>query len=241
MTIEILVNETIYRDRIEVMKLSYKTKSAFSPKQANAVIYRMLGDTYNIRKGHDQYKKQFSIKNLTPDGFEAVFMTSLPEKTMKERALKHGLAVTKIEYNSDIPVPNLSTIDKITLNFNAPTNFLFNGNKVPAFDSYVFWNSILSTWYNIKQREPLLNAAQLISLIYPTKMDIEQRLVFLDKDITFYGFTGKVELVFDKNAIGDIKLFIYFLLETASYIGVGTKTGWGMGSVNIKEIGCNFI
>jgi len=231
--IEIKVDNTIFNDRIEVMKVRYRTKKPFSPKRANAVIYNMLGDTYNIHRGHDLYKKQFSITDLSPESFNAVFLTPLPENTLKSRAGKHNLTVENIEYNSDKTIPNLSEINKVQLEFTSPTRFYFKDSLVPAFESYLFWCSILSVWYNIKQRQPMLTADKMLTLIYPENISTTRSLVMLDKNLPFYGFTGKVDLIFDKKAIGDIKLFIYLLLEAASYIGVGTKTGWGMGNVKL--------
>lgn len=234
MTIEILLDKTIYNNRLNLMKVKYGTNQKLSPKEANSIVYRMFGDMHVISQGHELYKKLFAIKKLNDKGFEAIYVFPVPENTAKERAEKYGLKVCKIEYLSDISVPNLSNAAGVKLKFTSPTCFKFERYSVPAFDSYVFWSSVLASWYSCKQHQPLLNASQLITLIYPVETKIKQINFKLDTDISFYGFVGSVKMLFDNKAIGDIRLFIYYLLETAAWIGAGKKTAWGMGNVDFQ-------
>jgi hypothetical protein len=198
------------------------------------LAYGFLKEDKLAQEAHNHRKRPpFSIKEIGKNYADVCTWASAIEN-FKEGALRSGYNVVNISSTSDIDIPHISELNGAVVSL-GPTSFFhreFNG--YPYYHPEYFWHSAINLWnHTVGHRLPFdaKQASMYCPVVYmqtyPTKLQLR-------KDNYLPAFTGEIRHVFNQEVKMEYRYLLAELLVTVSFAGVGRKTAWGAGQVDLN-------
>lgn len=127
----------------------------------------------------------------------------------------------------------------LTIFFNTPTSFKSQGQYVFFPDMHLIYQSIMNKYDTVSKDNTIFNEEVLEQLLAHTQMidyHLQSRRFYLE-GVKIPSFTGRIKIKIHGPQM--LVNLVHYILQFATYSGVGIKTAIGMGKVSVEKGGTN--
>lgn len=125
----------------------------------------------------------------------------------------------------------------VTIHFDTPTSFKSQGQYVFFPDMHLIYQSIMNKYDTVSKDNTIFNEEVLEQLLVHTQVidyHLKSRRFYLE-GVKIPSFTGKIKIkIYGSQMLVNL---VHYILQFATYSGVGIKTAIGMGRISLEKGG----